>query len=77
MNVKYYLVTMCTRQGMPEFQNKLVVDLDPVEWFTLTGNSKYSVLTGFWEISESAFESFPHDEQNSAWDFHQGMHSDE
>ena len=81
MNVKYYLVTLCDQTILedrpPRFSNKLVVGLDPVEWFVLTGNQKYSVLVGFWEISESAFESFSHDEQNSAWDFYQGMQTDE
>ena len=78
MVIKYYLVTLCDKdlQRMPAFTNHLVVGFDPVEWFTLTDRDSGYTLLNFWEISETAFECFSHDEQNAAWDTYQAHTSE-
>jgi len=76
MDVKYYLVTLCdsrdSLQRTPEFTNHLVVGLDPVEWFLVTKKHALYALVNFWEITETTFEGFSHEDQNAAWDtFHE------
>jgi len=70
IDVKYYLVALADR-GITrnvEFVNRLVVGLNPTDWFVESGWNAEYVLLNFWEISEGIFGEFPHEDQENAWD---------
>ncbi len=66
----YYLVTLRCKKTATEdwYENRLVVDLHPTDWFAASGWYKQYVLVNFWEVTEGTFGEFPHDMQNTAWD---------